>query len=133
MSTPSEVIMHGLGTLEAHELERLLGRKASLREAEPLGSDQYGDAAVFDLIIQATPWVAGVIGLWLLKPRKGKTLRKKLTRTDDKGQVHETEIYLHEYASESPRDAVVKALSKLFGFGTDVVTKAIEEAQSKPK
>lgn len=109
----------------------MLREKGELREAEPLHSGRHGDPAVFNLVATATPWVIGVIGLWLLKPRKGKTTRRKISRMDSNGQSQETEIFVHEYVSESPSEAVIKALSQLFGFGSDSVKKAIEDAASE--
>jgi hypothetical protein len=128
-------MIHGLGKLEASELQRLLGSHATVQEDRPLGHTQQGDAAAFQLIVQATPWVAGIVGLWLLKPRKGKTTRRKLTRQDESGRLVEEEIYTHEYVSDSPSEAVVSALSNLFGFTSEAVKKAIAnatETQAKP-
>jgi hypothetical protein len=125
-----QVTLHELRRLESRELERLLGEHGLIQESDPLGDNRQGDAAVFNLIVNATPYVAGVIGFWLLKPRKGKTFRLKLTGTDDSSKLREADIYLHEYASESPTELVVNALSKFFGFGTDAVKKAIDDASA---
>jgi hypothetical protein len=131
METSPTVTIHGLGKLEASELKRLLDGNATVQESQGLGHTQIGDAAAFQLIAQATPWVAGIVGLWLLKPRKGKTTRRKLTRQDESGRLVEENIYAHEYVSDSPSEAVVSALSKLFGLTNEVVKKAIENATRK--
>jgi hypothetical protein len=127
----NEVIVHELGILEGRELKKLLRGEGRLQESDPLSAGQQGDAALLALAIQATPWAAGVVGLWLLKPRKGKTLRKTLTSTDEKGKVYREEIYIHEASSDSPSEAVVKALSKLFGFQKEIVEDAIKQVQSQ--
>lgn len=135
MEANPTVTIHGLGKLEASELQRLLDGNASVQESQTLGPTQHGDAAAFQLIVQATPWVAGIVGLWLLKPRKGKTTRRKLTRQEASGKVIQEDIYTHEYASDSPSEAVVSALSKLFGLKNELVKRAIENAtgsQGKP-
>jgi hypothetical protein len=119
------VTVHGLRQLELRELKHMLCDKGAVEETEALHSGQQGDAAVYNLIASATPWVAGVIGLWLLKPRKGSTKRRKLTLVDEAGNVRSEEISTHVYSSESPSDTVVNALSKLFGLGTDAIREAI--------
>jgi hypothetical protein len=128
MESAATVTVHGLGQLEARELEALLGKSAKAEESQHLGNSQQGAAAAFQLIVQATPWVAGVLGLWLLKPRRGKTFHKKLTGRDHSGKLREEDIYVHEYEEDSPSEAVVEALSKLFGLGSGVIKKAIQDA-----
>jgi hypothetical protein len=85
-----------------------------------------------NLIATATPWVMGVVGLWLMKPRKGQTVKRKLTAMVD-GKLREEEIYIRVHQSESPSDVVAKALSKLFGVSPSAVVDAINQAQSESK
>ena len=82
------------------------------------------------LISTITPYAIGVLGLWLMKPRKGKTEKRIITSKDTKGRTQQEEIYLHEYSSDSPSEAVVKALAKLFGLAPDVIAKAMKQAET---
>lgn len=80
------ITIHNLGRLESRELERMLGSQVELQESREVSAGQQGDPSLFNLIASATPWVAGVVGLWLLKPRRGKTTVRKLTRVDESGR-----------------------------------------------
>ena len=131
MHSISTVTVHDLGQLESGELQEMIGEQAQLTETHRLDAFRQGDAATLNLIASATPWVIGVIGMWILKPRKGKTVRQKISRTDEAGRTYEVEVYLHQYQEDSPKTVVVNALAKLFGLRAEVVGQAIDDAASK--
>ena len=129
---PEEIIIHGLSQLESREVSRALGSTPSrIEETQPVGPGLQGDAAVVNLLTQATPWVVGVIGLWLMKPRTSKTTVRRLTRVDEQGKKHDAEVRISEYSEQSPSDAVVNALAKLFGWHTEAVAGAIQNARDQ--
>jgi len=124
-----ELIVYGLSRLEALELQRGLragSETARIATSEALGSGQLGDAAVMNLITQATPWAMGVLALWLMKPRTMELVTRKLSCKDEHGQIHEETIRTSKYTESALETKVVQILAKLFGLHVDNVNAAVD-------
>jgi hypothetical protein len=128
--TSPQIVIAGLGHLEAREIRKMLGDDASVKEAVSLRADQHGDLGTLDVIVQLTPYAIGVLGLWLLKPRKGKRLKKTIKYKDEKGKMREETVSYDEYSSTSPDKAVVSTLARLFGMQELDVQNEISRAES---
>lgn len=124
-----ELIVYGLSRLEALELQRRIragSETARVAASEALGPGQLGDAAVMNLITQATPWAMGVLALWLMKPRTLESSTRKVSYTDEHGQTHEETIRTAKYTESALEARVVQILAKLFGQQVDNVNAAVD-------
>lgn len=125
----SKISVIGIGRLEALELQQQLEGHANIVQTEGIPPDKQGDTAVLDLVIQFGPYAIGILGLWLLKPRKGKKMKQTIKITATDGSSREETIYFHETSSESPSEVVVNALSNLTGLGKHNILSQINNAR----
>jgi hypothetical protein len=126
-----ELIVENLGRADAAELQMLLKQKCSVRESATLAADKQGDMSSVDLIIRFGPTLIGVLGMWLMKPRKGRRFSRTLRVMDKDGRIREETIHFDDFSSDSPKDGIVNALSKLFGASKEDVQTKIEETHKE--
>jgi hypothetical protein len=129
MSVP-QITLVGLNHLEAREIQKMLSEDVSTQETVPLRPDQHADLGTLNVVVQLAPYAIGVIGLWLLKPRMGKKVKKTIKYKDKNGEMHEETVSYNEYSSTSPDKIVVSALARLFGMPAPDVEAEISRARS---
>jgi len=127
---PKEVAVGGLGRLEAIELRTMLGSSGAVSESVSLAPDRQGDQAILNVVIQYTPYVLGVLGLWLLRHRDKKDFRRTLRVVEKDGSVREETVSYHDLSVKPPDEVVVKALAKLFTLNSDDVRAQIQQAEA---